>query len=105
LSTVTQLGEFASGPADGSCVTLQGGGTRSAGLPISAGVTRIEVAPGPRAAFSLRRLAAGVYPVRTEGAPGGSVTMLRIPRDSAKLPWHLHVDASQLARVCPPPAS
>ena len=45
------------------------------------GLTRIEVAPGPRAAFTLRRFADGEYPVATEGAPGDSVTLLRIPRD------------------------
>jgi hypothetical protein len=84
-----------------NCVPRRGEGTAAPfEVSISPGLTRIEVAPGPRAAFSLRRFAVGEYPVFTEGAPGGSVTLLRIPRDAAKQPWYLHVDASQPVRVC-----
>ncbi len=100
LSTVTQLGAYSPGGAAENCVALPGRGAATGELPISAGLTRIELAPGPRAGFSLRRFATGEYPVPTEGAPGGSVTVLRIPRDTSSLPWYLHVDAKQPARVC-----
>jgi hypothetical protein len=63
-------------------------------------VTRVELAPGAPATISLRRFATDEYPVSTEGVPGGSVSLLRVPRDTAPQPWHLHVEASQPARVC-----
>lgn len=68
-------------------------------LSLRPGVTRIEVEPGPSASLGLRRFATGEYPVPVEAAPG-STTVLRIPRDASKHPWHLHVDAVQPARVC-----
>jgi hypothetical protein len=100
LSTVTRLGAFSAAAGGENCLSLPGGGPATSEVPVSAGLTRIELAPGPPAAFSLRRFAVGEYPVPTEGAPGDSVTLLRIPRDSMPRPWHLHVDARQLARVC-----
>jgi hypothetical protein len=100
LSTVTHPGAYDAVGADENCVAVPGGGTTGPGLGLSPGVTRIEVAPGPHAGFSLRRFAVGEYPVATEGAPGDSVTLLRIPSDTAARPWHLRVDASQPARVC-----
>lgn len=98
LSTVTQLGAYRD-RAGAGCV--EAGDRSPGGIPLSPGVTRIEVAPGPPAEFSLRRFAAGEYPVDTEGADGDSVTLLRIPRDTATQPWFLRVKASQTARVCP----
>jgi hypothetical protein len=97
LSTVTQLGEYP-GSGGAGCVTIRGGAP--AEVPVGAGLTKIELAPGPPAAFTLRRFAVGEYPVATEGAPGDSVTAMRIPRDGASQPWSLHVEASQMARVC-----
>lgn len=102
LSTFTRLGAYDPGDAGENCVAVPGGARPASELRISAGLTRIELAPGPRAEFSLRRFATGEYPVVTEGAPGGSVTTLRIPRDRApRYPWYLHIAASQPARVCP----
>jgi hypothetical protein len=104
LSTVTQLGEYAPGAAAGCVVVAPG---NPAEVPLGAGLTRIEVAPGPHAGFSLRRFAVGEHPVVTEGAPGESVTRLRIPADAAPAyPWLLQVKAQQEARVCAaaPPA-
>jgi hypothetical protein len=102
LGTLTRLGAFDPRGGGKSCVTLPAGSlTPESELRISAGLTRIELAPGPRAEFSLRRFATGEFPVPTEGAPGNSVTELRVPRDAApRYPWYLHVDASQAARVC-----
>lgn len=100
LSTVTTLGEYDPGSGGERCVTVRGGGAGPHEVPVSAGLTRIELAPGPQAGFTLRRFAVGEYPVVTEGAPGDSTTLMRIPRDSAPQPWYLRVEASQAARVC-----
>ncbi len=96
ISTETQLGEYngASGPG---CVAV----TAGAEVPLGPGTTRIEVAPGPPAEFSLRRFAEGEYPVQTEGAAGESVTELTIPADNSPRPWQLQVAAEQPASVCP----
>lgn len=99
LSTVTRLGGY-SASAGSQCVELPPGAAASSDVPVLPGITRIEVAPGPHATFSLRRFAEGEYPVATEGADGGSVTALRVPRDEARRPWRLHVEASQQVRVC-----
>lgn len=102
VSTLTRLGAFDPRDAAENCIALPAGGASPAkGVRLSPGPTRIELAPGPRASFSLRRFARGEFPVPTEGAPGDSVTLLRIPRDGApRYPWYLRVEASQLARVC-----
>jgi hypothetical protein len=101
LSTVTQLETYDAGAAAENCVTLAAGSSSpTSEVRLSPGQTRIELAPGPHAGFSLRRFATGEYPVVTEGAPGESTTLLRIPRDNATQPWYLHVEASQEARVC-----
>jgi len=84
---------------EGECTTVSGG-TGSPEVRVPAGTTRIEVTPGPEAAFSLRRFAEGEYPVPTEGAPGASTTLLTVPRDAAVRPWYLHVEARQDVRVC-----
>jgi hypothetical protein len=97
---VTRLGAYSPGGGGENCVALPGGSAAKPEVAVSAGLTRIELAPGPPASFSLRRFAVGEYPVPTEGAPGGSVTVLRIPRDATPRPWHLQVEAAQSARVC-----
>ena len=99
LSTEVRPGAFRA-RAGSSCTIVPGGGEAVADVPIASGQTRIEVAPGPAAEVSLRRFATGEFPVPTAGAPGGAVTLLRVPRDAAKRPWHLHVQARQAARVC-----
>jgi hypothetical protein len=83
-----------------SC-TRVGGAAPGAEVELGPGPARIEVAPGPEAEFSLRRFASGEYPVRTAGAPGDSLTILRVPADKAPQPWYLLVEASQPAFVCP----
>lgn len=99
LSTKTRTGTGSRGV--GRCVALAAPGEPlPPELTIRPGVTAIEVAPGGPAAFSLRRFATGEYPVVTEGAPGNSTTFLRIPRDTTSWPWHLHVEATQVVRVC-----
>jgi hypothetical protein len=102
LGTETRLGLYDSGRAAENCVVLPAGSvTPASETRLSPGVTRIELAPGPHAGFSLRRFASGEYPVVTEGADGESTTFLRVPRDHApQVPWFLHVEASQEARVC-----
>ena len=102
LSTLTRLGAFDPGAVGENCVTLPAGSASpTSEVRLSPGLTRIELGPGPRASFSLRRFATSEFPVVTEGAPGDSATELRIPRDAApRYPWYLHVDAPQLARVC-----
>jgi hypothetical protein len=98
LSTLTHLGGYDPHPTGvGRCLTLPAGGA----VALSPGTTLIELAPGPDAAFSLRRFSRGEYPVATEGAAGGSMTTIRVPRDAApQVPWHLRVQATQQARVC-----
>jgi hypothetical protein len=99
ISTATRLGGYRPGSNGEDCAVVRAGARGELSVP--QGLTRIELGPGPRAEFSLRRFATGRYPVTTEGAPGDSVTLLRIPRDAApQQPWYLHVDASQSARVC-----
>ncbi len=99
ISTDTETSGYDTG-ADRSSCTEAGDGAPS-DLPLAPGATRIEVAPGPHAAFNLRRFAAGEYPVATEGAPGDSATTLTIPADTAAQQWHLQVEASQPVFVCP----
>lgn len=102
VSTETRLGEFdMTASAAENCVTMPPGSLgETSEVRLAPGVTRIEVAPGPDADFKLRRFAAGEYPVDTEGAAGESTTLLTIPRDHARQPWYLHLEASQLVRVC-----
>jgi hypothetical protein len=99
LSTVTRVGVYSG--AGGDCVEVVGGGQGAPEVPVTAGTTRIEVAPGAPASLSLRRFAdPGSYPVKTADAPGESTVELGIPRDLSSLPWQLHVEAEQLVRVC-----
>jgi hypothetical protein len=70
-------------------------------IALSAGVTRIELPPGPQVKFALRRFAVGEYPVLTEPTPGGAVAFIHIPADNATQPWMLHIEPEHGARVCP----
>lgn len=99
LSTETEDGAYDRRGA-GGCVTIAPGESAGSELKLSPGATRIEVAPGPHASFRLRRFATGEFPVGTEGAEGESTTLLSIPEDAASQPWYLHVNATQLVRVC-----
>ncbi|MGN6275448.1 MAG: hypothetical protein ACTHNP_05875 [Solirubrobacterales bacterium] len=98
LSTNTQAGVYQRGAGQEGCVVIAG--SKPEEVRLDPGLTRIEVAPGPEAAFSLRRFAEGEYPVATAGAPGKSTTTLKIPRDEALQPWYLHIEATQQVRVC-----
>jgi hypothetical protein len=98
LSTNTQAGVYAAGGGQENCIAIEGGQPEE--VKLGPGATRIEVAPGPEAALSLRRFAEGEYPVATAGAPGKSTTNLKIPHDEAPQPWYLHVEATQQVRVC-----
>jgi hypothetical protein len=98
LSTEVLPGEF--GPEREGCVAVPAGSAPDSEVELEPGLHRIELAPGADAIFKLRRFAEGEYPVVTEPSPGGSTTLLRVPRDEAPNPWYLHVEASQLARVC-----
>lgn len=97
LSTRVLPGRFRSGGS--GCVTQLPGDAVHKEVELPPGLYRIEVAPGAEAVIQMRRFAEGEYPV-TEPSPGDSTTLLRIPRDEAPNPWYLHVEASQLARVC-----
>jgi hypothetical protein len=99
VSTATTAGSFDTGSAAENCIALEPGSAPPE-VQLGPGVTRIEVAPGEPASFSLRRFATGEYPVHTAGAEGESTTLLKIPRDRADRPWFLHVEAAQLVRVC-----
>lgn len=99
LSTETELGTYDSAAGEG-CIEIPPGAPPVGGVPLGPGVTKIEVAPGPQAAFKLRRFAVAEFRVSTEGAPGESTTLLRIPRDNATQPWFLQVEAQQAARIC-----
>jgi F0F1-type ATP synthase membrane subunit c/vacuolar-type H+-ATPase subunit K len=95
VSTEAKAGVYGeSGGAD--CQDLASGEE----FEVQPGVTRIEVAPGPHADFSLRRFASGEYPVKTEGADGDSTVLLTIPQDKSTQPWFLQVEAAQPVRVC-----
>jgi hypothetical protein len=85
-------------PGRGCNATLAPQG--AAGIPLSPGVTRIEVDPGPTVALGLRRFAVGDFPVPTRELPGDSVMLLTIPRDASPRPWHLQVTAQQQVAVC-----
>lgn len=99
IETFTQEGEYDS-DAPG-CVAIAAGQAGTSDVELAPGPTEIAVAPGPEATFSLRRFASGEFPVATEPVAGESTTLLRIPRDRAPQPWHLHVEAEQEVRVCP----
>jgi len=83
------------------CVTVPGG--TGADIPeeqLEPGLTKIWLAPGPEAHLALRRFTTAEFPVDLGSVPGGSVTLLRIPRDTASQPWFLRLEAPQRARFC-----
>lgn len=99
LSTTVTRGAYQPS-GGGNCIEV--GSAAAGGIPIGPGGTRIEVPPGPPAELSLRRFATGEFPVTTADAPGGSLMVLKVPRDLSPRPWHLKLDAIQAAtRVCP----
>jgi hypothetical protein len=96
--TTSESPGAALGSTRGCTRVAPGGGP----VDLGPGTTRIGLAAGPHAAFSLRRFASGEFPVPTAGAEGGSVTAVKIPADLSARPWQLQVEASQTAFVCPP---
>jgi hypothetical protein len=84
------------------CVVVPGGsaGAGASPLRLRPGVTTIALAPGGTGTVRLRRFATSEYPLVSEGAAGGSTTLLEIPRDRASQPWRLQVEAAQRATVC-----
>jgi hypothetical protein len=87
-------------PAAGSsCATMPAGQAAAKEVPVAGKVT-VEVAPGAPAPIALRRFAEGEFPVAVATAEGGTTTTINIPADRAKNPWFVHVEASQLVRVC-----
>lgn len=98
LSTEVLPNEF--GFEREGCVAVPAGSAPDSEVELEPGLHRIELAPGGEGVFKLRRFADGEYPVVTEPSPGGSTTLLQIPRDGAPNPWYLHVEAGQAARVC-----
>jgi hypothetical protein len=102
ITATTEPGGLApSVPANGSCVTLPGGGA-SAGkeVPLRPGRTTVEVAPGAPAQIALRRFATEKFPVLIPGGAAESITVVEIPKDRASQPWYMHVEAGQTSRVC-----
>jgi hypothetical protein len=99
LSTTTQPAAFL--PRNSArCLTVPGGGGGMSEVQLRPGVTRIWLAPGPEATLFMRRFATGEYPVNLGNVQGGSVTLLKIPRDTAPQPWFLRMKAPQLTRFC-----
>jgi hypothetical protein len=100
LRTVVTPDGYEAGGGRENCVAVPGGASPDSEVALHPGATRIEVAPGEEANFTLRRFAEGEYPVPTAAAPGGSVVVLRVPRDESPRTWYLHVEAAQASRVC-----
>ncbi|HEY0276997.1 MAG TPA: hypothetical protein VGC32_01890 [Solirubrobacterales bacterium] len=94
--TVPGLGHPAAGS---SCATLPAGQAATKEVPVAGKVT-VEVAPGEPATIAMRRFATGEFPVTVASVEGGTTTTIEIPADRAKNPWHVHVEAGQLVRVC-----
>jgi len=90
------------GPDRGDrCIRVRGGrGADAPVLILHPGSTKIELASGDPGTIRLRRFAVAEYPLVSEGVPGGSTTLLRIPRDSTTRPWRLRVEATQPTAVC-----
>lgn len=86
---------------DGGRNCARSGGADPAEVPLQAGISTVELLPGPTAALVLRRFApAANAPVRFDEIPGDSTTRLAIPRDHASRRWRLRVESDQPARVC-----
>lgn len=88
------------GAAEGRCIDVPAGADPARPLALRPGLTRVVVAAGAPATIRLRRFAAAEYPLVTEGIPGASTTLLRIPADGSSRPWRLQVEATQGASVC-----
>jgi hypothetical protein len=100
LRTVVRPSGYDAAGGGENCVARPGPVAPDDEVAVDPGLTRIEVAPGSAAHLSLRRFAEGEYPVSIAEAPGGSVSVLRVPRDESPRPWYLHVEATQRVRVC-----
>jgi len=102
LPVTTEIKEGVAVPTSrGGCVSIPGGaGSSAPPLTLRPGMTKIELASGGPGTIRLRRFATSEYSLVTEGIPGGSMTLLRIPRDRVTLPWRLQVEGAQLARIC-----
>lgn len=87
-------------PAAGPSCDVKRAVSPKSGVPLSPGVNRIELDPGPPAALGLRRFATGEFPVPARDLPGGSTMVLRVPADTSPQPWHLQVTAQQPFAVC-----
>jgi hypothetical protein len=87
-------------PRNRNCVGIPANASPRNEVSLIPGSTRIEVAPGADAHLALRRFSDGEFPVLLPPAPGGAVTVLRIPPDPSPRLWYLHVEADQPARVC-----
>ena len=81
----------------GRCMAVPSGGAPA--LPLRPGATAIVLPPGGAATIRLRRFARREFPLSSD-AGGGTVTVLRIPADTASRPWLLRVDAPRGAGVC-----
>jgi hypothetical protein len=99
LPVSTEIEEGA-GAAGGDCVPVRAGAGSVRSLALGPGLSRIAIAAGEPGTIRLRRFASADFPFVTEGVPGGSTTLLRIPRDRVARPWQLQVDAAQGATVC-----
>ena len=85
-----------SGPNERECSRTA---SNEAKLPF--GDLTIAIPPGPSVQLSLRRFAPrGVFPVKLEAAPGGSIVHLSIPEDFATRHWRLGLGAGQAVGIC-----
>jgi hypothetical protein len=101
VTSETKVGAGRGDARQNGCVAVSGGrGPGAPPLRLHPGLTKIEIPPGGPGTIRLRRFAAGGYPLVTEGVPGGSTTLLRIPPDGAARPWRLQVEAAQGAAIC-----
>jgi hypothetical protein len=98
LGVETGLDAAAGGPA-GRCAGVSGDPS-AAPTRLRPGVTTVRLAPGGAGTIRLRRFAAAEYPLVSEGIAGGSLTRIRIPRDTAARPWLLRVEADRGGTVC-----
>src|SRR5665811_1251021 len=76
LPLSTESGVEAGGSRAGCATVPPGDDEEEVPLDLRPGVTRIEVPPGEDAELSLRRYATDEFPVPTEDAPAGEVTVL-----------------------------
>jgi hypothetical protein len=90
---------FKEGAGGRTCTTLPAGQASAKEVPVKGKVT-VEVAPGEPATIAMRRFATGEFPFTVASAEGATTTTIEIPADGAPNPWFLHVEATQLVRVC-----